>query len=49
MRVLTKADLENAILVKELIIIMENFGIKDEDNDDDNDEDNDDQVSNNPA
>lgn len=27
MRVLTKADLENAILLKELIVIMENFGI----------------------
>jgi hypothetical protein len=27
MRVLTKPDLENAILLKELIIIMENFGI----------------------
>lgn len=31
MRVLTKADLENAILVRELIVIMENFGIKDDD------------------
>lgn len=30
MRVLTKADLENAILVKELIVIMENFGIQDD-------------------
>ena len=30
MRVLTKADLENAILVKELVLIMENFGILDE-------------------
>lgn len=30
MRVLTKPDLENAILVKELQIIMENFGIKEE-------------------
>jgi len=30
MRVLTKADLENAILVKELVVIMENFGIQDE-------------------
>lgn len=27
MRVLTKADLENAILLRELIVIMENFGI----------------------
>jgi len=27
MRVLTKADLENAILLNELIVIMENFGI----------------------
>jgi len=33
MRVLTKADLENAILLRELIIIMENFGIHDDDND----------------
>ena len=31
MRVLTKADLENAILLRELIVIMENFGIKDDD------------------
>jgi hypothetical protein len=31
MRVLTKPDLENAILLKELIIIMENFGIQDDD------------------
>ena len=30
MRVLTKPNLENAILVKELIVIMENFGIFDE-------------------
>jgi hypothetical protein len=30
MRVLTKPDLENAILVKELIVIMENFGIVDD-------------------
>ena len=27
MRVLTKPELENAILLKELIVIMENFGI----------------------
>jgi len=27
MRVLTKADLEHAILLRELIVIMENFGI----------------------
>lgn len=27
MRVLTKTDLENAILLQELIVIMENFGI----------------------
>ncbi len=27
MRVLTKADLENAILLNELVVIMENFGI----------------------
>lgn len=33
MRVLTKADLENAILLRELIVIMENFGIKDDDGD----------------
>lgn len=30
MRVLTKSDLENAILLRELIVIMENFGIKDD-------------------
>ena len=30
MRVLTKPNLENAILLKELTIIMENFGIYDE-------------------
>jgi len=30
MRVLTKQDLENAILLRELIVIMDNFGIKDE-------------------
>ena len=36
MRVLTKADLENAILLRELIVIMENFGIQDDDGDDDN-------------
>jgi hypothetical protein len=35
MRVLTKPDLENAILLKELIVIMENFGIFDEDQDED--------------
>ena len=28
MRVLTKADLENAILLRELVVIMDNFGIK---------------------
>lgn len=27
MRILTKPDLENAIMLSELIIIMENFGI----------------------
>lgn len=30
MRVLTKADLENAILLQELVVIMDNFGIKEE-------------------
>jgi hypothetical protein len=30
MRVLTKADLDNAILLRELIVIMENFGIHDD-------------------
>lgn len=30
MRVLTKQDLENAILLRELIVIMDNFGIKDD-------------------
>jgi hypothetical protein len=34
MRVLTKPNLENAILVKELIIIMSNFGIPDDENND---------------
>lgn len=34
MRVLTKPNLENAILLKELIIIMENFGIFDEEDED---------------
>lgn len=34
MRVLTKADLENAILLRELIVIMENFGIQDDDGED---------------
>ena len=29
MRILTKPDIENAILLQELIIIMENFGIHD--------------------
>jgi hypothetical protein len=33
MRVLTKPNLENAILVKELIVIMENFGIYDDEDD----------------
>lgn len=33
MRVLTKPNLENAILLKELVVIMENFGIYDEDGD----------------
>ena len=32
MRILTKPDLENAILLQELIIIMENFGIQDANN-----------------
>ena len=30
MRVLTKADLDNAILLRELIVIMEYFGIQDD-------------------
>ncbi len=30
MRILTKPDFENAILLQELIIIMENFGIQDQ-------------------
>lgn len=34
MRVLTKPNLENAILLKELVIIMENFGIYDEEEED---------------
>ena len=39
MRVLTKPNLENAILLKELIVIMENFGILD-DEENEQDEDN---------
>lgn len=31
MRVLTKPNIENAILLKELIVIMENFGIFEDD------------------
>jgi len=31
MRVLTKPNLENAILLKELMVIMENFGIYEDD------------------
>jgi hypothetical protein len=34
MRVLTKPNLENAILVKELVVIMENFGIFDDEDED---------------
>ncbi|CDW71575.1 UNKNOWN [Stylonychia lemnae] len=34
MRVLTKQELENAILLRELIVIMENFGIQDDENQD---------------
>lgn len=34
MRVLTKPNLENAILLKELIVIMENFGIYDDEGED---------------
>jgi len=30
MRVLTKPELENAIMLKELIVIMDNFGIQDD-------------------
>jgi hypothetical protein len=30
MRVLTKPDLDNAILLRELIVIMENFSIQDD-------------------
>lgn len=41
MRVLTKPNLENAILLKELIIIMENFGIFDEEGEDEEENDND--------
>lgn len=37
MRVLTKADLEHAILLRELIVIMENFGIHDEEEDEEED------------
>ena len=33
MRVLTKTELENAILLRELIVIMENFGIQDDGDD----------------
>lgn len=38
MRVLTKADLENAILLRELIVIMDNFGIQDDGAQDEDDE-----------
>lgn len=38
MRVLTKADLENAILLRELIVIMDNFGIQDDGAQDDDDD-----------
>ena len=38
MRVLTKADLENAILLRELIVIMDNFGSQDDGAQDDDDE-----------
>lgn len=38
MRVLTKPNLENAILLKELIVIMENFGIYDEEGEDHDEE-----------
>ncbi len=31
MRVLAKPNLENAILLQELVVIMENFGIYEED------------------
>ena len=36
MRVLTKADLENAILLRELIVIMDNFGIQDDEGNENN-------------
>ena len=39
MRVLTKPNLENAILVNELVVIMENFGIYDEDDEEGDDGD----------
>jgi hypothetical protein len=38
MRVLTKPNLENAILLKELVVIMENFGIYDEEGEDQEDD-----------
>ena len=38
MRVLTKPNLENAILLKELMVIMENFGIYDEEGEDHDEE-----------
>ncbi len=38
MRVLTKPNLENAILLKELVVIMENFGIYDEEGEDQDEE-----------
>jgi hypothetical protein len=40
LRVLTKAELENAIILNELILIMENFGVidnYDEDEEEEND------------
>jgi len=39
MRVLTKPNLDNAILLKELVVIMENFGIYDEEEDEEQHED----------
>lgn len=45
MRVLTKSDLENAILLGELIVIMENFGIQDDKEEGQDDENQDAEAS----
>jgi hypothetical protein len=39
LRVLTKPELDSAIILNELILIMENFGVEDNFEEDDDDED----------